>query len=150
MIAHLLLSLSWNRLCMHAWLFTTFLPPPVNTDYLPRGTHSLVHYNTISGTLPNLDLSRLQQLFLFNNKLSGTLPSSLSSATNLVHLFAYSNMFIGAGTGLCANPVAHDPTGTTGCRLEENPAWTDGALCPACLNSGTCTVPNNVVCTAEE
>ena len=45
--------------------------------------------------------------------------------------------------GICN--IKDNIIGYHGCHLSPNPAWADGAMCPACLNSGPCKPP--VTCT---
>ena len=52
------------------------------------------------------------------------------------------NSISGAGAGMCSVVVT-----LRRCDLTHNTAWTNGALCPACLNTGACPPP--VTCTGS-
>ena len=52
------------------------------------------------------------------------------------------NQITGAGAGICAIKDLFYPDW---CSLSANPDWTNGAMCPACLNTGNCKPP--VTCT---
>ena len=95
-------------------------------------------HNQISGTIPAAlgNLTELLVLFLQSNKISGTIPDSFRNFSRLLTLDAAFNQLTGAASGICAIN-----TDTIDCDFRNNPAWTDGALCPACLNEGGCQTP---------
>jgi hypothetical protein len=57
------------------------------------------------------------------------------------------NQLTGAASGIC-QIVGQLSAGE--CALSPNPAWTDGTLCPTCLNTGSCNTQQNpmpITCT---
>ena len=107
-------------------------------------------YNDLSGgTIPDAigDLTALTYLNFFYNVLSGTIPDAIGGLTALTWLRLHNNKLTGAGAGICSivgNSWQNAPNGGA-CSLSPNSAWTDGATCPTCLNTGACAPP--VTCT---
>jgi hypothetical protein len=104
--------------------------------------------NELSGTIPDVigGLTALTSLSLGSNELSGTIPDAIGGLTALTELGLNSNKLTGAGAGICSivgNSWSSQTYG--GCHLSPNSAWTDGATCPTCLNTGACAPP--VTCT---
>ena len=56
------------------------------------------------------------------------------------------NNITGAGAGICTLVDQSSPL-RNGCGLSPNQAWTDGAMCPKCLNPSRCKPP--VTCTGS-
>ena len=68
---------------------------------------------------------------------------SLTLLAFLAHIrVVNNNQITGAGAGICAIKDLFYPDW---CSLSANPDWTNGAMCPACLNTGNCKPP--VTCT---
>tara|TARA_B110000208_G_scaffold141572_1_gene170867 strand:+ start:2478 stop:3308 length:831 start_codon:yes stop_codon:yes gene_type:complete len=95
--------------------------------------------NKLGGPIPTEigSLTNLQTLFLNNNQLTGPIPSEIGLLTALSMLSLNDNNFTGAGTGICKIEGQFN----SNCDLSPNSEWTDGALCPACLNDGQCVPP---------
>ena len=70
-----------------------------------------------------------------------SLPSRVvRSPLSPLRRYLHDNQITGVGAGICAVKDR-----LSQCQLPPNPAWTNGAMCPACLNSGRCKPP--VTCT---
>ena len=107
--------------------------------------------NHISGTIPS-ELGALTgmtgYLDLQGNQISGTIPTEIGALTGLTELSLLNNQITGAGAGMCSIKGNFNTVNNTGsCHITPNTAWTNGALCPACLNTGACAPP--VTCTGS-
>jgi hypothetical protein len=69
------------------------------------------------------------------------LPSLHSFRAHIRRYLAH-NQITGASAGICAIKGQIYPDF---CLLSPNPDWTNGAMCPTCLNTGNCKPP--VTCT---
>ena len=69
------------------------------------------------------------------------LPPSQSFCAHMHRVLSY-NQITGASAGICAIKGQIYPDD---CLLSPNPDWTNGAMCPTCLNTGNCKPP--VTCT---
>tara|TARA_B110000208_G_scaffold114901_1_gene141146 strand:- start:686 stop:1432 length:747 start_codon:yes stop_codon:yes gene_type:complete len=141
---------------------------PDAIDQLTELTEWGLKNNTISGTIPDAfgQLTKLQFLELYTNEISGTIPDAIGQLTELLSLaLSYNqisgtvpdvigqltkikyvdlsyNQITGASAGICA---FNDHIYPDDCVLFPNPDWTNGAMCPTCLNTVYCKPP--VTCT---
>ena len=101
---------------------------------------------TLTGPMPREIglLTKLIHLTLEGNALTGLIPGEYGSLTKLTIFDVQSNLIIGAESGICGI-VGNSWPVPTRCNINSNKAWTNGALCPACLNTGSCKPP--VACT---
>ncbi len=70
----------------------------VSTDGDGRVISLFLHNNQLSGSIPSSlgNLTNLQYLYLYQNQLSGSIPSSLGNLTNLQYLYLYQNQLSGS------------------------------------------------------
>ena len=96
--------------------------------------------NALTGPIPSEigKMTSLKQLDLNNNTLTGPIPSAVGDLRELFLLDVSGNQLTGAEAGIC--PILGN-TNWDLCTLSPNPAWTDGAECPTCLNNGPCKPP---------
>jgi hypothetical protein len=108
---------------------------------------SLASNFALTGPIPSAigSLRFLNDLDLHNNTLNGTIPAAIGALSEIFLLDLSGNEFTGAEAGIC--PIVGN-TAWQLCTLSPNPAWTDGAQCPTCLNKGACKPP--VACAATD
>jgi hypothetical protein len=99
--------------------------------------------NQLSGPIPTEigQCTAITTLYLYDNQLSGPIPAEIGQCTAITRLHLENNQLTGAGPGVCTIMA-----GIISGVIAPNPAWTDPAQCPVCLN--VLTVPNGVFCTA--
>ena len=91
------------------YLFTNQLSGQIPTSIgsLPKLKELALQDNLLNGQLPESFFSEdggsnLQNLYLFNNKLSGSIPASFTKLVNLIRLVLHSNMMTG-GLGVISS-----------------------------------------------
>jgi len=111
--------------------------------------------NKLEGPIPKeigMLNATLGNLMLFKNNLDGLIPDEIGLLTKLQYMDLSANNFTGAGEGICklesfqfGESCGHGQPGGVKpcCNLFSNPAWTNGRLCPACLNASPCKAPVN-------
>ena len=121
-------------------------PIPNAIGELTKLTYLDLVNNALTGRIPSAigELTKLGYLNLANNALTGPIPSAIGELTSLTYLSLMNNEITGGGgggageVGICSIVENLIP----GCLLSPNPSWTNGTLCPACLNNGgSCTPP---------
>ena len=122
-------------------------PIPSEIGGMTDLTFLWLYDNAFTGPIPSAigSLRFLNDLDLHNNTLNGTIPDAIGALSEIFLLDLSGNEFTGAEAGIC--PIVGN-TAWQLCTLSPNPAWTDGAQCPTCLNKGACKPP--VACAATD
>jgi hypothetical protein len=87
------------------------------------------------------NLEHLDMSYSGEYTMGGLIPSEIGKLRNLTWMDFRGNAFTGAGNGICDILKKFFQN----CDFLPNPSWTDGTLCPVCLNTFQCKPP--VTCT---